>query len=661
MSHTTDKIFVSYSRQDEAFARKMAVWLAKTLGLGVWIDVDDIQPGVKWSAAIQDGLDNCEVMVVIVTPEAMQSVNVEDEWQYFIDLGKPVVPILLRSAPIPYQLRRIQYIDFSVRDEYNESLRLLIVELRRHLKPLNSAEREEAARSTGTMHRVSGGAVTSTKKAVRNKERMDKAEDLLLRQEKALQRNNMLISIMGFFVFALALGFGGFAYYVYINQPHLFYIQSAGSDALAYLPNQEQPVLVSSLNGQAQEGTRFETGDTPLELVSESGAEAVIQADSSATIEDFSEEKVEVSLQEGNVSLDTAGMAGEINAPNGITIAAEQNIEVAVNNVSNEISASCYEGSCTISDTSDGRSLQLAEGSLITFSSTELDFDTVEILNIPGAIAFVSFRHGAAELYLMSPQGTNQTRITQNTGVADEAPAWSPDGTRIAFVTDREGSYDIAILTSIGVENIVTVIEGEGRSQDRNPAWSPDGTRIAFNSNRDGNDEIYVMNADGSEVTRLTNDSGSDIQPGWSPDGSKIVFVSTRTGNPDVFILDLADLEAEPLNISLNPAIDNEPAWSPDGSRIAYTSNRDNNEEIYVFTIGQEPDTALNISNNTSSDFEPAWSPEGGRILFTSQRLGNNNIVMINADGSGEVANISGEDDTADEEANWLPILRAGQ
>src|SRR5688572_12839314 len=140
MSHTTDKIFVSYSRQDEAFARKMAVWLAKTLGLGVWIDVDDIQPGVKWSAAIQDGLDNCEVMVVIVTPEAMQSVNVEDEWQYFIDLGKPVVPILLRSAPIPYQLRRIQYIDFSVRDEYNESLRLLIVELRRHLKPLNSAE-----------------------------------------------------------------------------------------------------------------------------------------------------------------------------------------------------------------------------------------------------------------------------------------------------------------------------------------------------------------------------------------------------------------------------------------------------------------------------------------------------------------------------------------
>jgi dipeptidyl aminopeptidase/acylaminoacyl peptidase len=419
-------------------------------------------------------------------------------------------------------------------------------------------------------------------------------------------------------------------------------------------------VLVSSLEGEAPEGTRFETGDTPLELTSEGGAEAVIQADSSATIDDFSEEKVEVSLQEGNVSLDTAGTEGEINAPNGISISAEDNIEVAVNNASNEISASCYEGTCTISDTNDGRSRELEEGSIITFSSTELDFDTAVVLNIPGAIVFVTFRHSAAELYLVTPLGTNQTRITNNRA-SDIQPVWSPDGTRIAFVTDIEGSYDIAILTSIGVENLVTVLPGEGRSTERNPAWSPDGTRIAFNSDRDGNDEIYVMNADGTEVTRLTNNNASDIQPAWSPDGSKIVFVSTSTGNPDVFIMDLADLEAEPLNVSLNPAIDNEPAWSPDGTRIVYTSNRDNNEELYLFTIGQEADSAVNISNNTSSDFEAAWSPDGTRIIFTSQRFGNNNILMMNADGSGEVLNISGADETADEEANWLPILRAGQ
>src|SRR5688500_14469167 len=125
MPETTDKVFVSYSRKDEAFARKLAIWLHQALDMGVWLDVDDIPVGIKWSAAIQDGLDNCEVMVVVISPDAMKSVNVEDEWQYFLDQGKPVVPILLRSAPIPYQLRRIQYIDFSVKEEYAESQRKL--------------------------------------------------------------------------------------------------------------------------------------------------------------------------------------------------------------------------------------------------------------------------------------------------------------------------------------------------------------------------------------------------------------------------------------------------------------------------------------------------------------------------------------------------------
>jgi dipeptidyl aminopeptidase/acylaminoacyl peptidase len=660
MAHTTDKIFVSYSRHDEAFARKMAIWMAKTLNLGVWIDVDDIQPGVKWSAAIQDGLDNCEVMVVIVTPEAMQSVNVEDEWQYFIDLGKPVVPILLRSAPIPYQLRRIQYIDFSVREEYNESLRLLIVELRRHLKPLNSAEREANQRSTQTAHSVHN--VTSTKKAVRAKERMEKAEDLLTRQEKALARNNWILGFMGFLVFGLAAGFGGFAYWVYINQPQLFYIRNAPSDAVAYLPNAESGVPVSSLeNGQAPEGTRFETNEGSLELSSSAGAEAVIQPNSSATIGDFNEENVEFTLQEGNVSLDTAGTSGEIITPNGISISAQQNIEVEVDAESNEVSANCFEGTCTISDQADGRSRELEEGSTITFSSTARDFDTAEVLSIPGAIAFSSFRHGAAELYLMTPQGTNQTRITQNTGVRDQSPTWSPDGTRIAFVTDRNGSYDIAVISSLGVENTVEILTGDSRRTEQHPAWSPDGTRIAFESDRDGNDEIYVMNADGTNVIRLTDNSASDTAPTWSADGSQIAFVSSRTGDPEIFIMTLNDLESEPVNISLNPAIDEEPAWSPDGTRIAYTSHRDSNEEIYVFTIGQEPDSAVNITNNSGNDFEAAWSPDSSRLLFTTQRFGNNDIALINADGTGEVVNLSGVDNTADEEAAWLPIIRAGQ
>jgi formylglycine-generating enzyme required for sulfatase activity len=104
-------IFISYSRKDEIFARRLAASLEQ-MGGEVWIDVDDIHAGLKWSDAIQQGLDAADVMLVILSPDSMASNNVEDEWQYFLDHRKPVIPILLREAKIHFQLNRIQWIDF---------------------------------------------------------------------------------------------------------------------------------------------------------------------------------------------------------------------------------------------------------------------------------------------------------------------------------------------------------------------------------------------------------------------------------------------------------------------------------------------------------------------------------------------------------------------
>ena len=106
------RVFISYSRADEVFARRLATDLDR-LGADVWIDVDDIPPGVNWSTAIQQGLDTCEALVLIVSPDALASKNVEDEWQYVRDEGKPVIPLLWRPVPrLHFQLRRIQYVDF---------------------------------------------------------------------------------------------------------------------------------------------------------------------------------------------------------------------------------------------------------------------------------------------------------------------------------------------------------------------------------------------------------------------------------------------------------------------------------------------------------------------------------------------------------------------
>jgi WD40 repeat protein len=110
------KVFISYSRKDEAFAQQLATDLDR-LGASIWIDVDDIPPGMNWSTAIQQGLDTCDTLLLILSPDSMDSGNVTDEWQYFRDENKPIIPIMHRTTPnLHFQLRRIQYVDFLTQD-----------------------------------------------------------------------------------------------------------------------------------------------------------------------------------------------------------------------------------------------------------------------------------------------------------------------------------------------------------------------------------------------------------------------------------------------------------------------------------------------------------------------------------------------------------------
>ena len=144
------RVFISYSRKDEDFARRLATDLDR-LGADLWIDADDIPPGMNWSTAIQQGLDTCEVLVLIVSPDSMESKNVEDEWQYFRDEGKPIVPVIWRAAPkLHFQLRRIQYVDFAAQ-EYDLALSQL------RLRLFGGDEAAESARKV-----AAPGAITDS-------------------------------------------------------------------------------------------------------------------------------------------------------------------------------------------------------------------------------------------------------------------------------------------------------------------------------------------------------------------------------------------------------------------------------------------------------------------------------------------------------------------
>ena len=123
------RIFLSYSRKDEPFARRLAGSLSN-MGADIWIDVEDIPAGMKWSSAIQQGLDEGDLLIVIISPDSMASRNVEDEWQYYLDHSKAVVPVLLEPAKIHFQLNRLQYIDFF-EQAFDIAINQLYAELRR--------------------------------------------------------------------------------------------------------------------------------------------------------------------------------------------------------------------------------------------------------------------------------------------------------------------------------------------------------------------------------------------------------------------------------------------------------------------------------------------------------------------------------------------------
>ncbi len=306
-----------------------------------------------------------------------------------------------------------------------------------------------------------------------------------------------------------------------------------------------------------------------------------------------------------------------------------------------------------------------------------------------GRIAFVSGRDGDAEIYVMNADGSGVEQLTDNDSV-DTNPAWSPDGDRIVFTSDRDNDveiYDIYVMNAdgSGVEQLT-----DGCSNDA-PAWSPDGDRIAFGS-RGG---IYVMNADGSGMEQLTGNSRAScaeiflsdrdgewaayirnadgsvelftdhdsVYPGdggpvWSPDGGRIAFHSGRGGDGiGVYVMNADGSGVQRLADTDNDfSLDGVVAWSPDGGQIAFASNRDgdrtgfnfDDQEIYVMNV--DGSGVVRLTDSEQSDSDPAWSPDGGRIAFDSLRDGGG-IFVMNADGSSVVRLAEGHSPA------WSPLL----
>ena len=265
---------------------------------------------------------------------------------------------------------------------------------------------------------------------------------------------------------------------------------------------------------------------------------------------------------------------------------------------------------------------------------------------INGKIAFTS----KGEIYVMNADGSDRTNLTQHPDL-DEAPAWSPDGSKIVFhrfQTQGVNNREIYVMNADGSGQTNLT---QHPAHDSSPAWSPDGSKIAFTSDRDGNDEVYVMNADGSGQTNLTQASTHEGRPAWSPDGSKIAFQSSRVDTWEIYTMN-AD-GSDQINLTQDPRDDTSPAWSPDGSKIAFHSFRSPGDpDIYVMNADGTGQT--NLTQAAGYDDSPAWSPDGSKIAFHREGALSVDIYVMNADGSDQT-NLTA-DSGGGGEPDWQPL-----
>ena len=261
-----------------------------------------------------------------------------------------------------------------------------------------------------------------------------------------------------------------------------------------------------------------------------------------------------------------------------------------------------------------------------------------------GRIAFSSTRDGNPELYSIAPDGSSEQRLTW-TSATEQQPAWSPDGTKIAYERADPGSrFRIWAMNADGSGQTQISQEPSTNADDSDPVWSPDGTQLAFSSTRAGTWNLWVMNADGTGLHLLS--AAFATSPSWSPDGTRLVY----SGLDGLAVMNADGSNAHTI-ISSGPPISG-PSWSPDGRHIVFARNDSRGYPGELYLADPDGTNETQLTTGGFNNANPVWSPDGTKVAFqrSAPAPGPWNVWTIGADGLGALPLSSG---TGDLSPDW--------
>ncbi|HFE48364.1 MAG TPA: Tol-Pal system beta propeller repeat protein TolB [Chromatiaceae bacterium] len=281
-----------------------------------------------------------------------------------------------------------------------------------------------------------------------------------------------------------------------------------------------------------------------------------------------------------------------------------------------------------------GYTLETSSAHLRTSAHHIADIVYEKLIGEPGAfatrIAYITSKHlgkgrSHSALYIADSDGYDAQRIV-NSDEPLMSPAWSPDGSRLAYVSFEGGRPAIYVQqVYTGKRRRIAAFKGINGA----PAWSPDGRKLAMTLSKDGNPDIYVMDLASRKLRRITRHWAIDTEAAFSPDGRSLVFTSDRGGQPQIYRIALAG--GRPERVTFEGSYNARASYSPDGRKLALVTRVGRDYRIGVLDL---ENGNLDVLSDGPLDESPSFAPNGRIIIYAAERGNRGLLATVSVDGS---------------------------